>query len=83
MSCWNPQMSDQGRAGRKVTSAQRDFAHVISNTRSVKLISPCTQARWVRRCREGWSVQEPPHERKKELIASDGAGVRCTERGIT
>lgn len=83
MSCLNPQMSDQGRAGRKVTSAQHAFAYMISNTRSVKLISRCTQARWVRRSGEGWSSQEPSHERKKELIASDGAGVRCTERGRT
>lgn len=83
MSCLNPQMSDQGRAGSEVTSAQRDFAYMISNSRSVKLISHCTQARWVRRCGEGWSVQEPSHERKKELIASDGAGACCTERGIT
>lgn len=60
---------------------QRDFADVISNTGSVKLIS--RYRRFGRFERAGAVTRAEEEEEEEELIASDRARVRCTERGIT
>lgn len=60
---------------------QRDFADVISNTGSVKLISH--YRRLERFERAGAVTRAEEEEEEEELMASDRAKVRCAERGIT
>lgn len=75
------QDSERGWAGTDVTAVQRDFADVISNTGSVKLIS--RYRRLGRFERAGALTQAGEEEEEEELIASDRTKVRRTERGIT
>lgn len=45
---------------------QRDFFCLINNTRSMKLISYCRKAQWVKRCEESVSVLKLKHKWKTE-----------------